>query len=55
MSAFDKLASKLASRPGVSNPRALAAYIGRKKYGAGTMAKAAARGTSAASVTKKQQ
>jgi hypothetical protein len=28
------LESKLASRPGVTNPAALAAYIGRKKYGA---------------------
>lgn len=53
MSAFDQLANKLASRPGVTNPRALAAYIGRKKYGAGTMAKASARGVSAASVAKK--
>lgn len=49
---FDKLANKLASRPGVSNPRALAAYIGRKKYGASTMGKAAAKGVSAASVKK---
>jgi len=52
-SAFDRLASKLAQRPGVSNPRALAAYIGRKKYGSSTMAKAAARGVSAKSVSKR--
>jgi hypothetical protein len=29
---FRQLESKLASRPGVTNPAALAAYIGRKKY-----------------------
>lgn len=34
MSAFDRLASKLAGRPGVTDPRALAAYIGRKKAAA---------------------
>ena len=52
MSAFDRLAGKLAGQKGVSNPRALAAYIGRQKYGASTMAKASARGVSAASVAK---
>ena len=31
---FAALKSKLAARPGVTNPGALAAYIGRKKYGA---------------------
>lgn len=55
MSAFNQLASKLASRPGVTNPRALAAYIGEKKYGKSTMGKAAAKGVSAASVVKKQR
>ena len=39
---FAQLKSKLAKRPGVSNPGALAAYIGRKKYGASKMAKMAA-------------
>ena len=29
---FDQLSSALAQRPGVKNPGALAAYIGRKKY-----------------------
>lgn len=53
MSAFDQLASKLAGRPGVTDPRALAAYIGRKKYGGATMAKASARGVSAASVARR--
>lgn len=33
MSAFDKLAHKLAKK-GDKHPKALAAYIGRKKYGA---------------------
>jgi len=31
---FGALEGKLASRPGVRNPQALAASIGRKKYGA---------------------
>lgn len=31
---FQKLEGKLAGKPGVSNPGALAAAIGRKKYGA---------------------
>ena len=52
MSAFDQLAQKLASRPGVSNPRALAAVIGRRNYGASVMAKAASRGVSAKSVAR---
>lgn len=54
MSNFDKLAAKLAGRPGVTNPRALAAYIGRKKYGEPTMAKASARGVSAQSVARQK-
>jgi hypothetical protein len=49
---FQKLSNKLASRPGVTNPGALAAFIGRQKYGEPTMAKASARGVSAASVAK---
>lgn len=35
---FVKLESKLATK-GATNPGALAAYIGRKKYGAAKMAK----------------
>lgn len=31
--AFKKLEGKLAARPGVRNPGALAAFIGDKKYG----------------------
>lgn len=41
---FAALKSKLASRPGVENPGALAAYIGRKKYGAKKFAKLGAKG-----------
>jgi hypothetical protein len=41
---FAALKSKLGKRPGVTNPGALAAYIGRKKYGAKKMAKMAAAG-----------
>ena len=43
---FNKLKGQLASRPGVTNPGALAAVIGRKKYGAPAFQKAAASGTS---------
>lgn len=50
---FDKLAAKLAGRPGVTDPRGLAAAIGRKKYGAGRMATASARGEPAAKVRGK--
>jgi hypothetical protein len=53
MSAFDQLAAQLAKRPGVSNPRGLAAVIGRRKYGKRTMAQAAARGVSAKSVRRR--
>ena len=53
MSAFDRLATKLASRPGVTDPRALAAAIGRKKYGASVMGKAAAQGVSAKTEVKR--
>ncbi len=38
-SAFDALAAKLGKRKGVSNPDALAIYIGDKKYGKRDMAK----------------
>lgn len=45
--AFAKLTSKL-SRKGVRNPKALAASIGRKKYGKKGMARKAAAGRRAA-------
>lgn len=38
---FSKLKSQLAGRPGVRNPGAVAAFIGRQKYGAKAMADAA--------------
>ena len=43
---FQKLKGELAQRPGVTNPGALAAYIGAKKYGGAAMREAAASGTS---------
>lgn len=43
MTAFDKLKGELATKPGVTDPAALAATIGRKKLGADKFnAKAAA-------------
>ena len=41
---FDRLARSLGRRKGVRNPKALAAYIGRKKYGAKGMAARSAAG-----------
>lgn len=41
---FKKLEGKLEHRKGVGNPGALAAYIGRRKYGAAKMAKMSAAG-----------
>lgn len=41
---FAALKQKLAKKPGVTNPGALAASIGRKKYGAKKMASMAAKG-----------
>lgn len=41
---FAALKQKLASKPGVTNPGALAAAIGRKKYGAKKMSSMAAAG-----------
>lgn len=41
---FAALESKLAAKPGITNPGALAATIGRKKFGPSKMAKFAARG-----------
>lgn len=43
---FKALEGKLKKRKGVTNPGALAAYIGRKKYGAQKMASMAAKGRS---------
>lgn len=41
---FAALKSKLADRPGVTDPGALAAYIGRKKYGKAKFQSLAAKG-----------
>ena len=41
---FKALEGKLSKRPGVTNPGALAAYIGREKYGAKKMSSMAAKG-----------
>ena len=41
---FKALKGKLAKQPGVTDPAALAASIGRKKFGASKMAKMAAKG-----------
>jgi hypothetical protein len=41
---FSQLSAELAKRPGVNNPKALAAAIGRRKYGANKMASMAAHG-----------
>lgn len=55
MSAFDQLKAKLAARPGVTNPGALAAYIGAKKYGEGTMHQAAAQHESVKAVLRQRR
>lgn len=41
---FKRLEASIAKRGGVSNPAAVAASIGRKKYGAKKFAKLSARG-----------
>jgi hypothetical protein len=41
---FKALEGKLEHRKGVTNPGALAAYIGRRKYGAAKMSKFSAEG-----------
>jgi hypothetical protein len=41
---FAKLKGQLAKKPGITNPGAVAASIGRKKYGAKRFNKAAATG-----------
>lgn len=41
---FKALSHELGERKGVHDPKALAAYIGRKKFGAKKMAKMAAHG-----------
>jgi hypothetical protein len=55
MSAFDQLAARLAQRPGVTNPKGLAAVIGRKKFGKATMAEAAQKRESVKTVLRKRR
>lgn len=55
MSAFQQLADRLAGQKGVTNPRALAASIGRKGYGASTMAQASANKESVQAVLRKRR
>ena len=55
MSAFDQLAAKLAGQKGVTDPKALAASIGRKKYGEAPMAQASANKESVQSVLRKRR
>jgi hypothetical protein len=43
---FSALTHELAGEPGVRNPKAVAAAIGRKKWGAKRMAQMAAKGRS---------
>lgn len=50
MSAFDALAAKLGQQPGVTNPKGLAAVIGKRKFGAPKMQQAAQRGVPAATI-----
>lgn len=51
---FKKLESKLAAKGDVANPAAVAAKIGREKYGASGMAKMAAAGRKKAAKKKKK-
>ncbi len=44
MGAFTRLAADLSKKPGIRNPKALAASIGRKKYGEEGMEKKAKSG-----------
>jgi hypothetical protein len=41
---FSRLKAKLAKKPGVADPAALAAHIGRKKFGAKRFSRLAAAG-----------
>jgi hypothetical protein len=52
---FRKLKGKLAKRKGVRNPGALAASIGRKKYGKKRMAKMSAQGRKRAARRRKRR
>lgn len=49
---FEKLKGALASKPGVTDPGALAASIGRKKFGAKKMTAMAEKGKARAEASK---
>lgn len=55
MSAFDQLAAKLSQQKGVTDPKGLAASIGRKRYGAQAMSQAAANKESVQAVLRKRR
>jgi hypothetical protein len=50
---FEKLKAELAKKSGIKNPGAVAAAIGRKKYGAKKMAKFSAQGRHRAADARK--
>ena len=50
---FAALESKLAGKPGIKNPAAVAASIGRKKFGGEQMAEMSARGMERAAAGRK--
>lgn len=50
--AFQKLTKKLAGKPGIKDPKALAASMGRKKYGKGQFQEMAAKGKERATAEK---
>lgn len=50
---FAKLKGELAKKPGIKNPGAIAAKVGREKYGNEQMAKMAARGKERATAERK--
>lgn len=50
---FAKLKGEIAGEKGVRNPGAVAASIGRKKYGKGAFQKAAASGTKMRGMSKR--
>ena len=52
---FAKLAKKIGAKGDVKDPKAVAAAIGRKKYGKKTMQKAAAKGIKVPNLKKKKK
>lgn len=52
---FAKLKSELAQKPGITNPGAVAASIGREKYGDAKFQKMAAQGRAKAAIKKSRK